>query len=184
MFSDPCSTQIPLDTCKCKSCHCWHRCAGSHVPGHMHLNLNLKRKAHTSLTCTSYQMQSVGLLQSFWSQFPVKAAYLQELQCVDKTSIQAWFSICSFWCSGEPWFEAPNVGLCGISEKLDHNTAAKYAYWNKAGAYVCMFSGLHSIHIPHGTCKYMNHQCWHKCAGNHVPGHIHPILEKTLPHLI
>ncbi len=41
-----------------------------------------------------------------------------------------------------------------------------------------MFSGLHSTHILHGTCKNMNHFLWHKYGGSHVPGHMYPNLKR------
>lgn len=41
MFSSLHSTHIPLITCRCMSHHCWYKYPDSHVPGHMHLNLNL-----------------------------------------------------------------------------------------------------------------------------------------------
>lgn len=209
MFSDPCSTRIPLDTCRCTSSHCWHKCAGSHVPGHMNPNLNLKRKAHTSVV-VRHQKQSLGFLQSLRSQFPLKEedasamwqthfTILTLSLCISSlfTPTSKIFTIVDMWCVHKTKCLTSSYSPAGAfstlinhvlkiqmryfveHEMLDYTTDTKYAYWNKSGAYVSKFSGPHSIHIPHDNCRYTSHHCWHKCAGNHVHGHMDQNLKRN-----
>lgn len=51
----------------------------------------------------------------------------------------------------------------------------------RSGSYVNMFSGLCLTHIPLDICRCTSHQCWHTCAGNHVPGHMCLTLKGNLP---
>lgn len=73
------------------------------------------------------------------------------------------------------WIMQTHIRFCD-TDTLDKNNQKK-----DKDSYVSMYSCPGSRHSLCDTCSRTCRHCWHKCADNCVPEHMHPHLKRNAP---